>query len=416
MMEVSMNRVNLAAVAAVITLGFLGGCAMPVSERSVTAYEGARLIVGDGRVIENATLVVEGTKIAHAGGAADVRVPAGAKRVSLAGKTVMPMIIDTHVHLSDTRDALIRDLRMRAYYGVSAALSMGTDGYGLLDMRGEAIPGAARFRSAGRGITTPEPGRTNVPYWITTAADGRKAVEEIAAHKADIVKIWVDDRDGKYKKLTPEMYGAIIDEAHKRGLRVTAHIFNLEDAKGLIRAGVDVFAHGIRDKDIDDELVAMFKQRPNLVLTPNLPDRGVKVDLSWLRAGLPADEFAKLEAANTDRPKAQALFGIQARNLAKLNAAGVRITLGTDGNRPWGPHEEMLDMVTAGMTPMQVIVAATRNSAELLRLADAGTLQAGKSADFIVLDANPLDDITNTRRISAVILRGAAVDRTQPVR
>jgi len=416
MMEVSINRVNLAAVAAVITLGFLGGCAMPVSERSVTAYEGARLIVGDGRVIENATLVVEGTKIAHVGGAADVRVPAGATRVSLAGKTVIPMIIDTHVHLSDTRDALIRDLRMRAYYGVSAALSMGTDGYGLLDMRDEAIPGAARFRSAGRGITMPEPGRTTVPYWITTAAEGRKAVEEIAAHKADIVKIWVDARDGKYKKLTPEIYGAIIDEAHKRGLRVTAHIFELEDAKGLIRAGVDVFAHGIRDKDIDDELVAMFKQRPNLVLTPNLPDRGVKADLSWLRASLPADEFKKLEEANTDRPNAQALFGIQARNLAKLNAAGVRITLGTDGNRPWGPHEEMLDMVSAGMTPMQVIVAATRNSAELLRLADAGTLQAGKSADFIVLDANPLDDITNTRRISAVVLRGAAVNRTQPVR
>jgi imidazolonepropionase-like amidohydrolase len=411
-----MQRVTVVAVAAVITLGLVGGCAMPVSERSVTAYEGARLIVGDGRVIENATLVVDGAKIAQAGAAADVRVPAGATRVSLAGKTVMPMIIDTHVHLSETRDARIRDLRMRAYYGVSAALSMGTDGYGLLDMRGEAIPGAARFRSAGRGITTPEPGRTTVPYWITSAAEGRKAVEEIAAHKADIVKIWVDDRDGKYKKLTPEMYGAIIDEAHKRGLRVTAHIFNLDDAKGLMRAGVDVFAHSIRDKDIDDETVAMFKQRPNLVLTPNLPDRGVKVDLSWLRAGLSADELKKLEAANTDRPKAQALFGIQARNLAKLNAAGVRITLGTDGNRPWGPHEEMLDMVTAGMTPMQVIVAATRNSAELLRLADAGTLQAGKSADFIVLDANPLDDITNTRRISTVILRGAAVDRTQPVR
>ena len=216
--------------------------------------------------------------------------------------------------------------------------------------------------------------------------------------------------------MTPEIYGAIIDEAHKRGLRVTAHIFELEDAKGLMRAGIDAFAHGVRDRDIDDELVAMFKQRPNLILTPNLPDRGVKVDLSWLRAGLPADEFAKLEEANTDRPKAQASYGIQARNLAKLNAAGVRITLGTDGNRPWGPHEEMLDMVLAGMTPMQVIVAATRNSAEFLRIADTGTLQAGKSADFIVLDANPLDDITNTRRISAVILRGAAVDRTQPVR
>src|SRR5919109_2896147 len=317
-----MDRVNKAAIAAVITLVLIAGCAVPVSERSVTAYEGGRLIVGDGRVIENATLLVEGTKIAQAGAAADVRVPAGATRVNLAGKTVMPMVIDTHVHLSDTRDALIRDLKMRAYYGVSAALSMGTDGYGLLDMRGEAIPGAARFRSAGRGITMQEPGRTTVPYWVNNEAEARKAVQELAARKVDIVKIWVDTRDGKYKKLTPELYGAIIDEAHKRGLRVTAHIFDLEDAKGLIRAGVDALAHGVRDQDIDDEIVAMFKQRPSLILTPNLPDRGVKVDTSWLRPGISAGEYAMAEAANTDRPLAKAFYGIQARNLAKLNAAG----------------------------------------------------------------------------------------------
>jgi imidazolonepropionase-like amidohydrolase len=241
-------------------------------------------------------------------------------------------------------------------------------------------------------------------------------VEELARHKVDVVKIWVDTRDGKYKKLSPEIYAAIIDEAHKRGLRVSAHIFDLEDGKGLMRAGVDALAHGVRDKDIDDETVAMFKQRPNLILTPNLPERGVQVDLGWLRASLPAEEYSRMESVNFDRPTAQFFYGIQARNLAKLNAAGVRITLGTDGNRPWGPHEEMLDMVVAGMTPMEVIVAATRNSAEFLRIADAGTLQPGKSADFIVLDANPLDDITHTRRISAVILRGAAVDRSQPVR
>jgi imidazolonepropionase-like amidohydrolase len=403
-------------IVAIVTLALLTGIALPASAQSVTAFEGARLIVGDGRVIEKATLIVDGTKIAQAGGAADVSVPAGAARVSLAGKTVMPMVIDTHVHLGPTRDALIRDLKLRAYYGVSAALSLGTDNYERLDLRGQTVPGAARFFSAGRGITMPEPGRTTVPYWVTTEAEGRKAVEELAAHRVDIVKIWVDTRAGKYKKLTPEIYGAVITEAHRRGLRVTAHIFDLEDAKGLMRAGIDAFAHGVRDRDVDDEVVAMFKQRPQLVLTPNLPDRGVKVDLGWLRAGLPADEVAKLEAANTDRPAAQAAYGIQARNLAKLNAAGVRITLGTDGNRPWGVHDEMVDMVLAGMTPMQVIVAATRNSAEFLRIADAGTLQVGKSADFIVLDANPLDDIGNTRRISAVILRGSAVDRSQPVR
>ena len=411
-----MHRVNVVAVVAVVTLAVLVGGARPAFAQSVTAFEGARLIVGDGRVIEHATLVVDGARITQVGQTAGVRVPAGATRVDLAGKTVMPMLIDTHVHLSPTRDALIRDLRLRAYYGVSAALSLGTDKYELLDMRSQTIPNAARFLSAGRGITMPEPGRSTVPYWITTEAEGRQAVEELATHKVDMVKIWVDTRDGKYQKLPPDIYGAIIDEAHKRGLRVTAHIFALEDAKGLMRAGIDAFAHGVRDQDIDDELLAMFRQRPNLILTPNLPDRGVKVDLSWLRAGLPAADVDKLEETNTDRPQAQALYGIQARNLAKLHAAGVRITLGTDGNRPWGAHDEMLDMVLAGMTPMQVIVAATRNSAEFLRIADAGTLHAGKSADFIVLDANPLDDITNTRRIAAVILRGAAVDRAQPVR
>lgn len=410
-----MRRVNTTAIAATIAFGMLAGLAVPARGQApgVTVYEGARLIVGNGNApIENATLVVDGAKIVQAGRAADVSVPAGAARVNLAGKTVMPMMVDTHVHLSQTRDGVIRDLRRRAYYGVSAVASMGQDNYEMLDLRSQVIPGAARYLSAGRGITMPEPGRITVPYWITTEDEARKAVQELAERKVDIVKIWVDTFGGKYTKLNPALYGVIIGEAHKRGLRVTAHIFDLEDAKGLLRAGLDGFAHGVRDKDIDDEFMTMVKERPNLVLTPNLPDRGVQTDLSWLKASMPPAELEKLEAANKESPAAQASFGIQARNLAKLNAAGMRIAMGTDGNRPWGTHDEMADMVAAGMTPMQVIVAATRNGAEYLRLADTGTLEAGKSADFIVLDANPLDDITNTRKISAVYLRGAALDRT----
>lgn len=412
-----MRQMATAMFAALFAAAFLSACSTSTTGRGpVTAYEGARLIVGDGSVIDNATLLVQGESITQIGRAADVSVPAGATRVNLAGKTVMPTIIDTHVHLSRTRDGIVRDLKQRAYYGVSAVMSLGTDNYDILDMRGQTIPGSARFLSAGRGITMHEPGRPPIPHWISSAAEGRKSVAELAEQRVDIVKIWVDTRDNKYPKVTPEIYAAIIDEAHKRGLRVSAHIFDMVDAKGLMKAGLDAFAHGVRDKDIDDETLAMFKQRPNLILTPNLPDRGVKTDLSWLQPSLPPEEFAKMEKANTDRPKTQAFFNIQARNLAKLNAAGVRITLGTDGNRAWGPHEEMEDMVAAGMTPMQVIVAATRNSAEFLRLKNAGTLQTGKSADFIVLDANPLDNITNTRRIASVILRGAAVDRSQPVR
>lgn len=420
MRRVKTESSHVVFVAGLLLIGLLFGAVSSAPVRGqtpgatrVTVFEGARLIVGDGSApMENAAFIVDGTRFVQIGRTGQLKVPAGAARVSLTGKTVMPAIIDTHTHLASTRETLVDQLQGKAYYGVAAVLSLGQDAGDLpFKVREETIVNAARFRTAGRGITMPEPGRTDIPYWITSEAEARKAVQELAARKVDFVKIWVDDRDGKYKKLTPALYGAIIDEAHKHGLRVTAHIFSLEDAKGLLRAGIDAFAHGVRDKDIDEEFVALMKQRPQVVLVPNLPDRGVAVDLSWLNETIPAAELKKLQAAATDRPAAQQAFGIQARNLAKLNAAGVRIAMGTDGSVVWSQHAEMADMVAAGMTPAQVIVAATRNSADLLRLSDLGAVAASKSADFLVLDANPLDDITNTRRINAVYLRGALVDR-----
>jgi imidazolonepropionase-like amidohydrolase len=421
MHQVKTQSRRMFAVAGLLVLAVVSAWSVPTLGQApaagVTVFEGARLIVGDGRApIENAAFVVTGTRITQVGKAGEVRVPAGAARVNLAGKTVMPAIIDTHNHLSQTRDALIDDLKRRAYYGVSAAQSMGQDTTDMSfqvrqEVREGKIPGAARFFTAGRGITAPEPGRTMAPYWVTTVAEARKAVQDNAAKKVDIIKIWVDDRMGMVKKLSPELYTAVIDEAHKNGLRVIAHIYTLEDHKGVLRAGVDAFAHGVRDKDVDDEFVTMVKQHPNLVLGPNMPDRGVKTDLTWLRDSIPAADWQKLEAANTSKPEANAFWSIQGRNLAKMNAAGVKIVVGTDGNTPYAPHIEMEDMVAAGMTPAQVIVAATRNGAQFLKMTDVGTIEANKSADFLVLDANPLDNITNTRRISSVYLRGAAVDR-----
>ena len=380
----------------------------------VTAFEGARLIVGDESApIENATFLVRDGQITQVGGTGEVDVPEGATVVDLSGKTVMPAIVDSHTHLrTDQRETLVEDLQRRAYYGVVGTGSMGREvGDVPYQIREEVVPNASRFRLAGRGITGEEPGRSDVPYWVTTEEEARAAIQELAALNVDIVKIWVDDRDDMYEKLTPELYGAIIDEAHLNDLRVTAHIFELADAKGLVRAGVDAFAHGVRDTDIDDEFAMLVAERPNLVLVPNLPDRGVATDLSWVGETVSADDLEALQAEAIDQPEAQETFGIQARNLARLSAAGMRIGLGTDGNTPYAPHIEMEDMVASGMSPQEVIVAATRNSAEFMLFPELGTVAAGKSADFIVLDANPLDDITNTRLIDSVYMRGTAVDR-----
>ena len=402
----------------VLLLATAGACSAPAPEEApeaagVTVFEGARLIVGDGSdPIEDGTFVVEEDRFVAVGPTGEVDGPDGAARVDLTGHTVIPALIDTHVHFSTIRAELIENLQRKAYYGVGAAMGLGRDvGDDVYQVRAETIPGVPRYRHAGRGITMPEPGRSDIPYWVTTEEEARAAVRELAELEVDIVKIWVDDRGGQFEKMPPEIYGAVIDEAHQRGLRVTAHIFALEDAKGLLRAGVDAFAHGVRDQDVDDEFVELVRERPNVVLAPNLPGRGVAEDLSWLGGTIRADRLAEMQAASTDRPEVQERFAIQARNLARLNDAGMRIAFGTDGSAGWSPHAEMADMVAAGMTPHEVIVAATRNSAEFMGIDDAGTLEGGMSADFVVLEANPLDDITNTRRIEAVYLRGEAVDR-----
>jgi len=404
--------------AAVIGLGLLAACGGAetdaVAGSAATVYEGARLIDGNGGALEDAVFVVEGGRFTQVGARSEVEIPEGAARVDLTGRTVMPAFVNAHMHVPGaTREEIIGSLEHNAYYGAGAVVTLGSDSAShTYQVRDETLPNAARLRTAGRGITRPEPGRTEVPYWVNTPEEARAAVQELATRRVDIVKVWVDDRNGQYEKLTPELYGAVIDQAHQAGLKVTAHIFSLEDAKGLLNAGLDAFAHGVRDQDVDEEFLGLVAANPNAVLVPNLPDPGVAADLSWLSGTVPAEQLAEMQAGATDRPAAQETFGIQARNLVRLNEAGMRIAFGTDGGNPWAAHQEMEDMVRAGMTPAQVLVAATRNTAEFMGLTDMGTVAAGKSADFIVLEGNPLDDITNTRRIRDVYLRGERVDRS----
>ena len=322
-----MNRIVITAVGAAFALAFT--CA---SYAQTTAYTHARLIVGDGNLIENGTIVVKDGKIKAVG---KIAAPAGATNVDLTGKTVMPTMLEPHVHLSQTPEGVMEDMRERAYWGVSAVLSLGMDSPEVFAMRGKQIGSYGRIFSAGRGITRPEGATNGNKYAINTPEEGIKAVREQAARKVDIIKIWVDNRLGKYEKLTPEMYGAIIKEAHKHGLRVIAHVYDQSDTKGLLKAGVDGFSHNTRDSQLDDEAIALFKQHPNVVLGANMGPPGSKVDVSFLKASLPPAEYAKLEAAaNTETPALQKQWEIQAYNLRTAVDSGVKLVIGSDGNSP----------------------------------------------------------------------------------
>ena len=399
----------------------------------VILFEGGRLITGDGNVLEDAAFLIENGRFTQVGVSGTINVPVGAVQVNFSGKTIIPALIDGHGHLgysdvgartdvraSYSRENIIDHLHRHAYYGQSATMSMGIDPLSMAELRESTIDNAARFLWAGRGMGRPNAGpgatdRRDVPYGIDTVEEGIAAVHELAETQVDLVKIWVDDRNGSVEKLTPDLYRPIIKEAHRLGLKVTAHIFYLEDAKDLLRAGIDGFAHGIRDVDVDDEFMELLANRPYTFLMPNLPNSGSTTidDLPFFAQTLPA---AGAETMRTEISESttHARFAVEARNLKRMYDAGVTLITGTDGDGAgWDIHEEIADMVLAGVSPTDALASATKNAAELYRLHELGTISAGKSADFVILDSNPLEDIKNTREISNVYIRGEEVNRAE---
>ena len=439
-------------LAAAALLSLPGARLVAQNAPAIVAYDNVRLIPGDGRpAMEQATLLVENGRVRQVGASFEVRVPAGAAHVDLRGKTVVPAFVNAHTHPgfqrgatysrdNYTRELYLQDLDRALYFGVAAVLSQGIDPGDLaFQIRADQAAGrvgGARLRLAGIGIGSPNAGPgaaayQGIAYELTTPEQGRKAVAEQSARKVDVIKIWVDDRNGRAPRLTQPAYAAIIDEAHKRGLKVNAHVFYLADLKGLVNAGVDGLAHLARDLELDDEAVAAIVKR-GVVVMPTLatPDRTTHTVVPpSLAAWLDGPGGAALGAAVVERVKAgfggrtaeaaaaaRQRYQILQRSVARLARAGAKLLLGSDTgiqDHPFGftDHRELEMLVEAGVTPMQAIVAATSRPAEYMGLRDLGALTPGRAASFVVLDANPLDDITNTRRIADVYIDGRRVDR-----
>jgi len=393
------------------------------------AWCGVRIIDGTGRpAIESGTVVARNGRLEAVG--RNVKLPKGLQCTDGSGKTIIPGLISAHSHVNSASQLgiYLRD-------GITTVLSLGGDKeFALRDQAASAAPGTVPHLY----VAGPIQDSTAIPGAVAvhTPEEARKNVDDLVEHRPDIVKLRVDDFLGARPKMSPEVYGAIIAEAHKAGCRVAAHVVLLDDAKGVLRAGIDYIAHSVRDREVDDEFISLMKKR-GVFYSPTLT-REVAVftysqrpkffdDAFFLKEADPA-EIAKMEDPKyqeTVRNDPAAKWykehlPIAMHNLKTISDAGAAIVMGTDtGGGPgrfqgYFEHLELEYETKAGLTPMQALISATREPAKLLHISDhAGTLERGKWADFVVLNANPLEDIRNTRKIDSVWVGGVRVPTNQ---
>lgn len=421
----------------------LAGCSPPPPDAveptpGVRAFVGARLVLGTSgpadanHVIENGTLVTRDGRIAAVGPADAVPLPPDAEIVDATGSTIIPGLINTHGHVNDVRglesdpafyteNHVTHQLEQYARYGITTVLSLGGGGPAGIAVRDRSAqdPQHARLYLSGPVVTADSP------------EEARGRVDHIADLGVDIIKIRVDDNLGASTKMPPEVYRTVIDQAHARGLRVAAHVYYLEDTKGLLDAGVDFIAHSVRDQEVDTELIALLMERdvcycPTLmreVSTFVYAERPQWFDDPFFLDGVDptvvrALEQPEYQEAVRNRPSAQVYregLVVAQRNLKQLADHGGRIAMGTDSGpagrfQGYFEHGELELMADAGLTPLEIIASATGEAARCLQLdGELGTLGVGKWADFVVLGANPLEDIRNTRTIRSVWVAGREV-------
>src|SRR5262245_32342662 len=397
-----------------------------------TALVGARVIDGRGKVIDNATIVVRDGKIAAVGPSASTTVPSGAERVEVKGSTIMPGIVNAHGHLTGangmrndpngyTRENLIRQLNTYAGYGVTTVFSLGDDQEAAFQLRNEQGPTLerSRFFIAGPVING------------ANADAARTMTDKVVAMKPDLLKIRVDDNLGSSKKMPEDAWRATIARAKEVKLPIAVHVFYLADAKATLVAGANIVAHSVRDVPVDAEFLGALKSKRACYIPTLTREVSTYVYGStppWVRDPFflkGAGEGAANELSDPARQaqvqasqgykqglQYKAALEVARPNLKAVSNSGALVAMGTDTG-PAGrwqgffEHLEMEMMVQSGMTPMQVIVASTSAAAECHgKGGQFGAIQPGASADLLVLSANPLDDIRNTRQIKSVWITG----------